>query len=63
MKSQTSPERSDRAHAADGAIGQLREQFLHDFDPAYVDNVILPYFRTSVYTGERPSLPMIFGSK
>src|SRR4051812_34686788 len=38
---------------------RLREQFLKDFDPAYVENVILPHFLVSVYTGERPPLPMI----
>ena len=38
---------------------RVREQFLKDFDPTYVDNVILPYFLVSTYTGERPALPMI----
>src|SRR3954464_6670469 len=30
---------------------RVREQFLKDFDPAYVENVILPYFLVSTYTG------------
>ncbi len=38
---------------------KLRKQFLAEFDPAYVENVIVPHFLVSVYDGERPSLPMI----
>jgi cytochrome P450 len=38
---------------------RLREQFLKDFDPAYVENVILPYFLVSIYSGEQLALPMI----
>jgi hypothetical protein len=59
MKSRTSAAHSDQADEAGGAVDRLRQQLLHDFDPVYVENVILPYFKTSVYTGERLSLPMI----
>jgi hypothetical protein len=59
MKGRTSPVHGDRADEADGAVDRLRQEFLHDFDPAYVENVILPYLKTSVYAGERLSLPMI----
>src|SRR6478609_8967449 len=38
---------------------RLRAQYLKEFDPAYVENVILPNFLVSVYDGERPMLPMI----
>jgi len=41
------------------AVTRLRGQFLEKFDPAYVDNVIVPYFLVSIYEGERASLPMI----
>jgi cytochrome P450 len=41
------------------SVTRLRKQFLEDFDPAYVDNVIIPHFLVSTYHGERPSLPMI----
>jgi len=43
----------------ESAVGKLRKQFLAEFDPAYVENVIGPHFLVSVYDGERPVLPMI----
>jgi cytochrome P450 len=43
----------------DGAVARLRRRFLDDFDPAYVEHVVLPYFLVSRYAGERLSLPMI----
>ena len=46
---------SDLASAA----ARLRKQFLADFEPAYVENVIIPHFLVSVYEGERLFLPMI----
>ena len=39
------------------AATRLRAQFLKDFDPAYVENVIIPHFLVSIYQGERPPLP------
>jgi hypothetical protein len=42
-----------------GAVARLRKQFLGQFDPAYVENVIVPHFLVSVYEGERAFLPMI----
>jgi hypothetical protein len=42
-----------------GAVARLRKQFLAQFDPAYVENVIVPNFLVSVYEGERAFLPMI----
>ena len=41
------------------AAARLRAQFLKDFEPAYVENVIIPHFLVSVYEGERPLLPLI----
>src|SRR5258707_15155704 len=41
-----------------GAIARLRRQFLNDFDPAYVEHVIVPYFLVSTYEGDRLSLPL-----
>lgn len=38
---------------------RLRAQFAKEFDPAYVENVIIPNFLVSIYQGERPVLPMI----
>ena len=32
---------------------------IDQFDPAYVENVIVPHFLVSIYDGERLSLPMI----
>jgi cytochrome P450 len=43
----------------DAAIARLRRQFLGEFDPAYIENVIVPNFLVSMYKGERLSLPMI----
>jgi hypothetical protein len=40
------------------AAARLREQF-RDWDPAYVENVIVPNAFVSTYGGERLSLPMI----
>ncbi|MGU3404767.1 hypothetical protein ACLBYF_22990 [Methylobacterium brachiatum] len=40
-------------------VAKLRQQFVQDFDPEYVENVILPFFLVSAYAGERPVLPMI----
>lgn len=42
-----------------GTIARLRNQFLANFDAAYVDRVIIPHFLVSMYEGERPALPMI----
>ncbi len=41
------------------AAARLREQFLRDFEPAYIENVILPHFLVSVFIGEKSFLPMI----
>ena len=43
----------------EAAVVRLRKQFLAQFDPAYVENVIVPYFLITVYHGETPVLPMI----
>ena len=43
----------------EAAVARLRQQFLAEFDPAYVENVIVPHFLVSVYDGERLWLPMI----
>lgn len=41
------------------AAARLHAQYVAEFDPEYVEHVILPYFLVSVYEGERPMLPMI----
>lgn len=41
------------------AVARLRKQFLAEFDPAYVEHVIVPHFLVSTYQGERLQLPMI----
>src|SRR5262249_21702107 len=33
------------------SVSRLRKQFLEDFEAAYVDNVIIPYFLVSTYHG------------
>ena len=38
----------------ESAVARLRKQFLAEFDPAYVENVIVPHFLVSVCDGERP---------
>lgn len=43
----------------ENSAAQLRTRFSQDFDPAYVENAILPFFLVSVYQGERAMLPMI----
>ena len=43
----------------EAAVARLRTQFLAEFDPAYVENVIVPHFLVSIYEGERLFLPMI----
>ena len=43
----------------EAAVARLRKQFLAEFDPAYVENVIVPHFLVSIYQGERLLLPMI----
>lgn len=43
----------------ESAAEKLRARFGQDFDPAYVENAIIPYFLVSVYRGERSMLPMI----
>jgi hypothetical protein len=40
------------------AVARLGGQFLKEFDPAYVENVIVPWFLVSTYKGESLSLPM-----
>jgi cytochrome P450 len=41
------------------AIERLRRRFGGEFDPAYVENVIIPHFLVSMYQGETLTLPMI----
>lgn len=43
----------------ESAVARLRKQFRAEFDSAYVENVIIPYFLVSMYGGERPTVPMI----
>jgi hypothetical protein len=41
------------------ALERFRATIPKSFEREYVENVVVPYFLTSVYQGERPSLPMI----
>lgn len=41
------------------AATRIRTEFAKTFDPAYVENVIIPHFLVSMYESERPLLPMI----
>ena len=41
------------------ALARFREAIPANFDPAYVENAVVPFFLTSFYEGERPLLPMI----
>lgn len=41
------------------AISRLRAQYLAEFDPDYVEHVIVPWFLNTVSDGQRPVLPMI----
>lgn len=43
----------------EATVSRLRKQFLESFDATYVENVIVPYFLSRIYVGERPLLPMI----
>ncbi len=41
------------------ALAQFRKTIPSNFDRDYVENAVMPFFLTSIYEGERPSLPMI----
>ena len=41
------------------AIERLRAVIPVNFDPDYIEKVVIPFFLTGVYEGERPALPMI----
>lgn len=41
------------------AVDRLQDQYRKDFDPDYVNYVILPWFLNSVSDGQRPVVPMI----
>jgi len=49
------PAPADLAAALDG----FRASIPAHFDRTYVENVVVPFFLTSVCEGERPALPMI----
>jgi cytochrome P450 len=40
-------------------VARLRKQYLAEFDAAYVENVIVPFFLVSTYAGERMTIPTI----
>jgi len=42
-----------------GALDRFRASIPSNFDRAYVENAVIPFFLTSIYEGERPALPMI----
>src|SRR6516225_4274200 len=41
------------------ALAKFRASIPAHFGRTYVENVVVPFFLTSVYEGERPALPMI----
>ncbi len=41
------------------ALARFRASIPSNFDRAYVENAVIPFFLTSFYEGERPALPMI----
>ncbi len=41
------------------ALARFRSTIPSNFDRDYVEHAVVPFFLTSVYEGERPSLPMI----
>ncbi len=41
------------------ALDRFRASIPSNFDRTYVENVVIPFFLTSIYEGERPALPMI----
>ena len=41
------------------AIERFRAAIPINFDPRYIEKVVIPFFLTGVYEGERPGLPMI----
>jgi cytochrome P450 len=41
------------------AIERFRAAIPVNFDPDYIEKVVIPFFLTGVYEGERPALPMI----
>jgi len=58
-QSMAAPGKPPTATELEAAAARLRSRFSRDFDPAYVENAILPFFMVSVYQGERSMLPMI----
>jgi hypothetical protein len=41
------------------ALARFRNSIPSNFDRDYVEHVVIPFFLTSIYEGERPALPMI----
>jgi hypothetical protein len=41
------------------ALGRFRKSIPSNFDQDYVEHVLIPFFLTSVFQGERPLLPLI----
>jgi cytochrome P450 len=41
------------------AVERFRDGIPANFDPNYVEKVVIPFFLTNIYEGERPLLPMI----
>src|SRR5262245_21262784 len=41
------------------AAARLHAQFAKEFEPEYIENVIVPFFLVSTYRGEEAMLPMI----
>jgi hypothetical protein len=50
---------SEIPHQIANALARFRETIPPNFDRDYVENAVVPFFLTSVYEGERPTLPMI----
>ena len=41
------------------ALAEFRRSIPDNFDRTYVEHVVVPFFLTRFYEGERPALPMI----
>ena len=41
------------------ALAKFRATIPSHFDPAYVENAVVPFYLSSIFAGERPILPMI----
>jgi cytochrome P450 len=58
-ESQTTGRSGDASEDVVAALERFRKTIPANFDRAYVENAVVPFFLTSLFEGERPLLPMI----